>query len=114
MLSRNIQADILAVLSDGKKRTYQEIAEKIEVHRMTVYKHIRALAYCHNIITFRGGDANGGVQLIPDENIKTNYLNEDELQLIMSKLESLQDSSPNIKKFVKSIAPLIEKRRTIL
>jgi len=26
----------------------------------------------------------------------------------------LQDSSPNIKKFVKSIAPLIEKRRNIL
>ena len=114
MLSRNIQADILALLSDGKKRTYQEIADKVEVHRMTAYRHIKSLAYSHNIITFRGGDANGGVQLIPDESVKTNYLNVDELQLIMSKLESLQDSSPNIKKFVKSIAPLIEKRRNIL
>lgn len=114
MLSRNIQADIMSILADCKTHTYQQIADEVEVHKMTVYKHIKALSYRHNIETFRGGIDRGGVRLIPDESIKTNYLKEDELQLIMSKLESLQDSSPNIKKFVKSIAPLIEKRRNIL
>lgn len=111
MRSRNIQADILDYLSDNKMHSMSKIAEELEVSRMTVYRHIQSLSYRFNIETFNGGIDRGGVRLIPDENVKTNYLNEDELQLIVSKLLSLQDSNPNIKKFVNSIAPLIEKRR---
>lgn len=114
MRSRNIQADILDCLSDYKVHTFQSIADAVECSYSSVKRHIQALSYRFNIESFRGGIDRGGVRLIPDESIKTNYLKEDELQLIMSKLESLQDSSPNIKKFVKSIAPLIEKRRNIL
>lgn len=111
MKSRNIQADIFECISDNRVHSMQEIAEKTETSRITVQRHIQSLSYRFNIETFKGGIDRGGVRLIPDENVKTNYLNENELQLILSKLESLQDSSPNIKKFANSIAPLIEKRR---
>ena len=115
MKSSDVSADILFYLQDGKRHTYAELAEKVECSISTIRRHIQSLTYKNlNIEILHGGIDGGGVRLIPDESVKTNYLNEDELQLIMSKLESLQDSSPNIKKFVKSIAPLIEKRRNIL
>lgn len=109
--SSSITADILNFISDGKIHTLQEIADQVEICKMTAYRHIQSLSYRYNIETFCGGINKGGVRLIPDENVKTNYLSEDELQLIVSKLSSLQVDSPNIKKFVNSIAPLIEKRR---
>lgn len=112
--SKNIQADILDCISDYKKHTYQDIANAVECSYSSVRRHVSALSYRFNIEIIHGGFGGGCIRLVPDESVKTNYLNEDELQLIMSKLESLQDSSPNIKKFVKSIAPLIEKRRNIL
>ena len=111
MRSRNIQADILSFISDGKLHTTKEIANEIEISQITVKRHIQSLAYRFNIETFKGGIDKGGVRLIPDESVNTNYLNENELQLIISKLSLLQDDSPNIKKFVNSIAPLNEKRR---
>lgn len=111
MRNRNIQADVLNYISDGKLHITKEIASEIEISQITVKRHIQALSYRFNIKTFNGGIDKGGVRLIPDENVKTNYLSEDELQLIVSKLSSLQVDSPNIKKFVNSIAPLIEKRR---
>ena len=115
MKSSDASADILFYLQDGKKHTYSQLAEQVECSISTIKRHIQSLSYKNlNIEIIHGGFGGGGVRLIPDENVKTNYLNEDEQQLIMSKLESLQDSSPNIKKFVKSIAPLIEKRRNIL
>ena len=115
MKSSDVSADILFYLQDGKKHTYSQLAELVECSISTIKRHIQSLSYKNlNIEIIHGGFGGGGVRLIPDESVKTNYLNEDELQLIMSKLESLQDSSPNIKKFVKSIAPLIEKRRNIL
>ncbi len=111
MLSRNIQADILAVLADGKLHTYQSIADEIEVHRMTVYKHIQALSYRHNITTFKGGNGMGGVRLVKDKTIKVGYLKDDELQLIIQQLELLQSPNTNIKQFVKSLSSLIEKEQ---
>ena len=115
MKSSDVSADILFYLQDGKKHTYSQLAELVECSISTIKRHIQSLSYKNlNIEIIHGGFGGGGVRLIPDENIKTNYLNLDELQLIMSKLESLQDSSTNIKKFVKSIAPLIEKRRNTL
>lgn len=109
--SNNIQADIFDYISDYKIHTYQSIAEAVECSHSSARRHISALSYRFNIEIIHGGFGGGGVRLIPDENVKTNYLSEDELQLIVSKLSSLQVDSPNIKKFVNSIAPLIEKRR---
>ena len=109
--SRSLQADILNYISDNKLHTYQSIADAVECSFSSARRHIQDLSYRFNIEIRTGGFGKGGIRLIPDENVKTNYLNENELQLIVSKLESLQDSSPNIKKFVNSIAPLIEKRR---
>lgn len=111
MLSRNIQADILSVLADGKVHTYQSIADEIEVHRNTVYNHIRSLSYRHNIETFSGGIDKGGVRLIPDEKIKVGYLSNDELQLIINQLELLQSPNANIKQFIKSISSHKDKEK---
>lgn len=110
--TRNIQADILAVLSDGKIKTYQQIADEIEVHRMTVYKHIKALSYRHNIETSCGGiGGGGGIRLILEENIKTNNLSEDDLLQVYDKVKHLKEYNPNLKKFVAIISSLIDKRR---
>lgn len=112
MKSSDVTADLLFYLNDGKKHTYSQLAEQVECSVSTIKRHIQSLSYKNlNIEITHGGFGGGGVRLIPDESVNTNYLNENELQLIISKLSSLQDDSPNIKKFVNSIAPLIEKRR---
>lgn len=101
--SRNIQADILDILADGKIHTSREIAESIEVSQITVKRHIQALAYRHNIHTFNGGDKKGGIQLISKKSVDVDYLSCDELQLIIEQLELLQNSDVNIKRFVNSL-----------
>lgn len=100
--SRNIQADILDILADGKIHTSREIAEIIEVSQITVKRHIQALAYRHNIHTFNGGDKKGGVQLITKK-LNIDYLKNDDLQLIIEQLELLQNSNVNVKRFVNSL-----------
>lgn len=111
MRSSDIVADILFILSDNQIHTMSELAEEIETTRQTIHKYIQSLSYRFNIETFKGGIDRGGIRLIPDECLKTNYLNKNELQLIYNELELLQNSSPSIKRFKNSIAPLIEKRR---
>ncbi|MCM1556938.1 MAG: sigma-70 region 4 domain-containing protein [Anaeroplasma bactoclasticum] len=115
MKSSDITADILYYLSDYQQHTYAQIADNLECSLSTVKRHIQSMAYKNmNIEVKRGGFGGGGVRLIPDECLKTNFLSEDELQLIFEKLVSLQDTSPSIKRFANSIAPLIEKRRNVL
>lgn len=108
MVSRNIQADILDVLSDGKLHTLNEIAEKVEVCKMTVYRHIQALTYRHNIETFHGGDKKGGVRLITDNKVSIEGLDSNDLQHIINALESLQDSSMAVKVFAKRLQLQLE------
>ena len=110
MKSRNIQADILAVISDGKVHTTNEIAEKIEVSQITVKRHIQSLAYSHNIETFHGGDRKGGVRLITDKQISLKGLDNDELQLIIEAIESLQDSNMAIKVFTTRLKSQLQKK----
>ena len=59
----SITADILNVLSDGKKHTMCEIAEIVEVSERTVRRHIQSLSYRYPIQTFCGGIDRGGVYL---------------------------------------------------
>ena len=110
MRSRNIQADILAYLSDGKLHTMQEIAEHVEVCERTVRRHIQDLSYRFNIETFFGRDGYGGVRYTKNKSIDIDYLNNDELQLIIDKLGSLQE--PNIQRLVKNLSRQIEKEKT--
>ena len=92
----SITADILNVLSDGKIHTLQDIAEKVEVCRQTVCRHIQSLSYRYPIETFHGGDKRGGVYL------DKKYLNQgkirsrDELQIISQALELLQKSGSEV------------------
>ena len=59
----SITADILNVLSDGKRHTMQEIAQTLEVSERTVRRHIQSLSYRYPIETFCGGIERGGVKL---------------------------------------------------
>lgn len=98
--SSSIIADILHYISDGKFHTLQEIADEVEVSRITAYRYIQSLSYRYNIESFHGGDKRGGIRLIPDKKVSIEKLTSDDLQLIISKLESLQDSNPRIKSFI--------------
>lgn len=63
MRKRDIQADIFTVLSDGKIWTIKHIAEEIEVHYNTVYRHVHDMAYRFNIRFYTGG-LHGGMHFI--------------------------------------------------
>ena len=62
----SITADILNLLSDNKVHTLQEIADEIEISKMTVRRHIQSLSYRYPIQTFCGGINRGGVYLDKD------------------------------------------------
>lgn len=114
MLSRNIQADILSFISDGKIHTLQEIANAVDIHKMTAYKHIQSLSYNYNIQTFHGGIDRGGVQLIPEQKVSIEKLTSDDLQLIIEQLESLQDSNVRIKSFINKLSTQKEIKEKVL
>ncbi len=103
MRSKNIQADILDCLLDYKTHTTRQIAEICEVSQKTVKRHIQALSYRFNIETFNGGIDRGGVKLIGKKKIDVDYLQNDDLQLIIEQLELLQNSNVNVKRFVNSL-----------
>ena len=101
--SRNIQADILEYISDGKTHTLQEIANAVEVSKKTVQRHVQDLTYRFDISTFCGGIEKGGIRLNKKKELDIDYLKTDELQLIITQLELLQNSNINIKRFIKSL-----------
>jgi len=93
----SITADILNFLSDCKVHTLQEIADEIEVHKNTVYKHIQNLSYRYPIQTFCGGINRGGVYLDKNYIYQGAILSNDELQLIIKGLSLLQKTDgPNV------------------
>ena len=109
MRSRYIQNDILAYLQDYKQHTMQEICNELEISRSTCIRHLNDLSLHFNIQTFVGG-RNGGVKLIGRKEVNIDYLSDDELQLIIDKLGSLQE--PNIQRLVKNLSRQIEKENT--
>lgn len=108
MVSRNIQADILAMLSDGEVHTLQSIADKVEVSKITVFRHVKSLSYRHNIQTFKGGVDKGGVRMIIDKKVTVEKLDDNELHLIIDKLSSMQNATVNIKKFINDLVLIKE------
>ena len=107
-MKRNIQADILDIISDGKFHTMNEIASVVEISRMTVYRHIQALSYRFNIQTFKGGVDKGGVRMIIDKKVTVEKLDDNELHLIIDKLSSMQNATVNIKKFINDLVLIKE------
>lgn len=112
MRSRNIQADIIEYLSDGKIHTMQAIADAVEVSYMTVRRHIQTLSYHYDIDTFSGGGGlvKGGVRMKLQEKITVERLSGNELQLIIENLSQLQNSSVNFKKFIKDLTLIKENK----
>lgn len=100
MRKRDVQADILALLSDGKIWTMQKIADEIEVHYSTVFRHIHALSYRFNIEIFCGGEKKGGVQLIIERKVSIEKLNNQEIDLIIVHLLQIKEKTESIEKFI--------------
>ena len=88
----SITADILNILSDCKVHTLQEIADEVEVSKMTVRRHIQSLSYRYPIQTFSGGINRGGVYLDKNYLYQGQMLTRDELQVINKALAMLQNS----------------------
>lgn len=99
MRKRNIQADIFAVISDGKVWTIKEIAEEIEVHYNTVYRHIHDMAYRLDI-RFYTGRLNGGIQLILERKISIEKLTNKDIDVIIITLSTLELKSEGIQYFI--------------
>lgn len=89
----SITADILNFLSDGKIHTLQEIADEVEVSKMTVRRHIQSLSYRYPIQTFCGGINRGGVYLDKNYIYQGATLSNNELQLIVKGLSLLQKTN---------------------
>lgn len=85
-------ADILSCLSDGKYHTLNEIAEQINVSKITVHRHIQSLAYCYPIETFRGGINRGGVKLDSKYIFQGKILTNEKLQILGKALALLQEA----------------------
>ena len=92
----SITADILNILSDNKIHTMNEIAEKLEISRITVVRHIQSLSYRYPIQTFCGGINRGGVYLDKDYIYQGKTLAIDELQIINNALSLLQKQNANV------------------
>ena len=103
----SITADILSLLSDGKVHTLQEIADEVEVSKITVHRHIQSLSYRYPIETFCGGINRGGVYLDKDYIYQGSTLTNDELQLINKALLLLQGQNACVDQ--KLLHSLIEK-----
>jgi len=85
----SITADILNVLSDGKKHTMREIAKIVEVSERTVRRHIQSLSYRYPIETFCGGIDRGGVKLDKKFCYETRIFTKSEIETMAKALKLL-------------------------
>ena len=88
--SCSITADILNVLTDGKKHTIAEIAQIVEVSEKTVRRHIQSLSYRYPITTFKGGIERGGVILEKQYIYQGRVRTKEEINVIVEALELLK------------------------
>ncbi len=104
MKRRDIQADILSVISDGKIWTMKEIAEKVEVSYKTVYRHIHELSYRFNIQISCGGIQRGGVQLILERKVSVESLTNEDIDVIIITLSTVAKTNERITQFICMLA----------
>ncbi len=108
MKKRDIQADILALLSDGRVWKMNDIASEIEVCRKTVNRHIQSLSYRHNILVFHGGEQKGGVRLIKEKEVSVENLSEEDLQRITICLKEMDNKSKQIDLFIFRLSKVLD------
>ena len=87
----SITADILNILSDGKKHTMGEIAQELEISERTVRRHIQSLSYRYPIETFCGGIERGGVYLDKKYCDGTRIFTKNQLELIVKALQAYKN-----------------------
>lgn len=93
MRSSDVTADILNVLSDGQVHSLQEIANEIEVSRITVQRHVASLSYRYPIVPVFGRGGKQGVQLEITKKVNGRVITNDKLQIIGKALRLLQESN---------------------
>lgn len=108
MKKRDIQADILALLSDGRLWKMNDIASEIEVCRKTVNRHIQSLSYRHNILVFHGGEQKGGVRLIKEKEVSVENLSAEDLQRITICLKEMDNKSKQIDLFIFRLSKVLD------
>lgn len=91
----SITADILNVLSDGKRHTMQEIADIVEVSERTVRRHVQSLSYRYPIETFCGGIERGGVRLDKSCCYGSKIWTKDEIKIMTKALKMLNNVEPS-------------------
>lgn len=91
----SITADILNILSDGKKHTMSEIALAVEVSERTVRRHIQSLSYRYPIETFCGGIERGGVYLDKNYIYQGRIFTKEEAGLMTKALSQLKEKEDN-------------------
>lgn len=69
MKSRYIQGGIISILQDLKVHTIEEMAKKLEIAKLTVFRHISDISMFYPIVTSRG--YGGGVRLLPSADALT-------------------------------------------
>lgn len=100
MRSRYIQNKIIYILSDYKLHKMREIAKEVEVSRYTVLRHIQDLSECEMIITYMGRE--GGVQLLPKEEIRARFFSKKEVLILQESLE-MREKTPEIVKLTEKL-----------
>lgn len=111
MKKYDVAASILEILEDNEIHSMNEIAEKLELSRLTVFRHIQTLSLHYDIETFKGGQIRGGVRLKTITKLDVSYLSSNDLQSVMSAIGSLQDPEGNIQRLVKDLANRIRKEQ---
>lgn len=107
MKSRYIQGGIISILQDHKVHTIEEMAKKLEIAKLTVFRHISDISMFYPIVTSRG--YGGGVRLLSsadaltDEEIEyaVDALKEksgEEKQVIIRKIRKLKKGIHNVGK----------------
>ena len=98
----DVTSDILAILSDGKCHTCEEIAIELEISISTVKRHITSLSYRHSIETFEGRRSDGkrGIRLDVSRDTAVGGLSDESLDLLIKSLEAYKDNVPKGKESI--------------
>jgi len=99
------QLDVLNIMLDFKKHTYQDLATELNVSYKTIQRYISELSLYFPISTIHGGGENGGVILEKYFVIGDRYITNDELHTIVQALLLMQSNGTDCSKLLKKFAP---------
>ena len=104
MRSRYIQNDILNYLLDYRKHTLTDIANELNISRITAQRHIADLSLHYPISIIHGGRENGGIRLEKNFVIGNSNITNDELHIIVKSLLLMQSKGTDCSSLIKKLA----------